>query len=196
MLKLISSHVVVCIAAVAISWGVLHAFYSEHEARALAEQTVKQQDSSIKSSQLAIAQLESEIEATNAHAAAADRALRSALATVKTPAQAVASIPSVSDVPLNARVTPDNPAQVSVDAVALYQELNKCSQGNNDLAACQKNINDMALITAEKDKELASDKAIVAAYKKQNSFLHRLKSTLKDAGIGLAIGLALGAHFL
>jgi hypothetical protein len=194
-MKWIISHCVVVVIAVTVAWGVLHAFYREHEARALAEQTVKQQTQDIKTSQLAIAQLEAEIAATNAHAAAADRALKSALATVKTPAQAVAAIPSVSDVPLNVRVAPDNPLQVSVDAVALYSELNQCAQSRVDLSACQKNAANFLQISADKDQQLAADKTIITVLKKKPSFFHRLKTTFEIIGISLGIGMAIGAHF-
>ena len=195
-MKWIISHFVVVVVAVMVAWGVLHSFYHEHEARALAEQTVKQQSQDIKTSQLAIAQLEAEVAATNAHAAAADRALKSALATVKTPAQAVAAIPSVSDVPLNARPSPDNPTQISVDALALYTELNQCAQSRVDLAACQKNALDLAAIDSQKDRQLSDDKTAIAALKKKPSLIHHIESSLKVVGISLGIGIALGAHFL
>lgn len=102
---------------------------------------------------------------------------------VKTPAQAVAVIPTLTDAPLNARVAVDNPAQVSVDAVTLTQELGSCRQDRIDLGVCQSSL-------VLKDKEIAAIK--------QPSVWHRIGHDIKvvaiTTGVVAVIAVAAGAH--
>jgi cytoskeletal protein RodZ len=183
MLKWIASHLSVSLLTGALVWISLHALFAEREQRLLAEQ-------SLKASQATVASLQHDI-ATTAAQAQADRArLARALASVHTPAQAAAAIPSVpllTDLPLHTRIAPDNPAQVSVDATALYAELNQCAQQTVELTACQKTSADLTQIQAQQASE-------IKVLKKKPSLLHRIGRTLETVGIGVGIGALLGAH--
>lgn len=108
------------------------------------------------------------------------------VASVKTVPQAVITIPTLSNLPLNARAAIDNPAQVSVDAVSLAQELGDCDQARIDLNTCQQTA------PLVQDKLAAKDEQI-AQLKKKKSFWSRVKSTTKVGGIVLAVGIAIGA---
>ena len=180
LLKLIWSHSLIAVLAVAITYEGAKAFWAEHEQRALAEQ-------SLKTAQSTIAGLQSNIAAVNAQASSDRARLERALASVKTPQQAAAAIPQVpllTNLPLNMRQAPDNPAQVSVDAVALYTELNTCAQQTVTLTACQKDYASLQQIDVQKDDQIKT-------LKKKPSFLSRLKHIAEAVGIGIGIGALL-----
>lgn len=181
--KLITSHFLIAALAVILTYEGAKAFWTEHEQHALAAQSLKQ-------SQQTIADLQKNIAAVNAQASSDRARLQRALASVKTPQQAAAAIPSVptlTNVPLNTRPSPDNPAQVSVDAVALYTELNTCAQQKITLDACQ-------ATAASNAKIIDTQTAEIKVLKKKPSFLSRLKHIAEAVGIGIAIGLGIGAH--
>jgi len=185
ILKLIWSHAFVAFLAIAITYYAAKAFYQEHEQHALAAQ-------SLRAAQTTIAGLEANIAAVNAQASSDRARLQRALASVKTPVQAAAAIPSVpllTDLPLNTRPAPSNPAQVQVDAVALYTELNTCAQQSVALKACTQNAADLTQIAAQKDAQIGVLK------KQKPSFLTRMKHVAEAVAIGIGIG-ALIAHGL
>jgi hypothetical protein len=178
ILIFIWTHLLVSILAVGITYYAAKAFWTEHEQHALAEQ-------SLKTAQTTIAGLQSNIAAVNAQASSGRARLERALASVKTPQQAAAAIPQVpllTNVPLNMRPVPDNPVQVSVDAVALYTELNTCAQQKVTLDACQQNVTDLQQIDAQKDVQ-------IKVLKKKPSFLSRVKHVAEAVGVGIVIGV-------
>src|SRR5438309_1118073 len=107
------SHLVwiVCV-AVALILG--HSYIAEHDARLLAEQQIKQSEQQVEDLQKTIA-------ANDAAAAQQLSKLRVLQTKVTTPQQAIAAIPTLSDVPLNTRMGPTAGTAV-VDVVPLFQE--------------------------------------------------------------------------
>jgi hypothetical protein len=167
---------------VLIAVGIIafHSWSQEHDARIVAE-------SQAKAIEAANATLQSQIASSDALAARTIAALKAQRAQVTTPAQAIAAIPDVSTLPLNSRPAVDNPVQVSVDATALYNELNQAKQDAVSLNAC---------VTARTADEeiIKNDKQEIVVLKKKPAFWHRVGSTLKIVGIGIGIGVILGAH--
>jgi hypothetical protein len=173
------SHLIWVVALLVAIFGV-HSYLQEHDARIVAE-------SQAKAIEAANATLQSQIASSDALAARTIAALKAQRAQVTTPAQAIAAIPDVSTLPLNSRVAVDNPVQVSVDATALYNELNQAKQDAVSLNAC---------VTARTADEeiIKNDKQEIVGLKKKPAFWHRVGSTLKIVGIGIGIGVILGAH--
>jgi cell division protein FtsB len=170
------------IAIAVVSLFALHAWVGEHDARLLANQQQKISEAQVKD-------LQAQIVAVNAAAAQKVQVIAKIIHDVQTPTQAVTVIPQLTDVPLNARVAPDNPTQVSVDAVPLVEVLGQCKIDKTNLDACQANLKSETEIVAQKDLE-------IKALKKPKSFFKRLTDTMKAVGIGVGIGLLLGAHGL
>jgi hypothetical protein len=159
----------------------------EHDARVLAEQTVKARESDVKVLQSNIVTVTQQMQANDAKAASSIAALQKALASVKTPTQAIAAIPSVSDLPLHSRVAVDNPTQVSVDALPLFQELNECKQDAVQLQACTMDLASQKQIDADKDKQIADKNAEIKALTKKKSLFKRIVGRIKDGLIDFAI---------
>jgi hypothetical protein len=177
-IDLVFTHLIVAVLAVAITYGAAHAFWSEHEQHALAAQ-------SLKAAQTTIDGLTRNIAAVNAQASSDRARLQRALASVKTPQQAIAAIPSVpliTNLPLNARIAPDNPTQVSVDAVALYTEINQCAQQTVALNACTQNVSDLTQIEAQQAAQ-------IKVLKKKPTLLTRIKHVAEAVGVGVLIGV-------
>jgi thiamine biosynthesis protein ThiC len=170
------------IALIAVGIIAGRAWLLEHDARVAAEVMAKQAETSVKVLQQSIADNDAKTAATIA-------ALQQALAKIKTPAQAIAAIPSVSGLPINSRPAIDNPTQVSVDAVPLYQELNQCKQDAVSLNSCQADLKAEKEIVEQKDVE-------IKALRKKPSFFKRVIGAAKAVGIGIGIGLLLGGHAL
>lgn len=159
----------------------------EHDARVVAEQVAKQSEADVKTLQASVQTLQQQITSNDAKAAADKAALLKALAAVKTPAQAVAALPDVSNLPLHSRISVDNPTQVSVDAVPLFQELNQCKQDAVDLTACRSDLTAQKQIDADKDKQLADKNTEIAALKKKPSVWKRVLGRIKSGVIDFAI---------
>ena len=170
------------IVIVAVSLFTLHAWVGEHDARLLASQQQKISEAQVKD-------LQAQIVAVNAAAAQKVQTIVKIVHDVQTAPQAVAAIPQLTDAPLNARVAPDNPAQVSVDAVTLVETLGQCKIDKTNLDACQANLKNETAIVAQKDIE-------IKALKQPKSFFKRMTGAMKAVGIGVGIGLLLGAHGL
>jgi hypothetical protein len=151
----------------------LRAWLQEHDARLLA-------DLQVKASEAAVVNLEKQIEANNAAAKQQISDLRTLMQKTKTPAQAIAAIPSLSDLPINTRVGP-TPGTAIVDVVPLFQELAQCKETAIELAACQADYKAETAIAAKKDEQ-------IQALKKKPGFWKRIASTLKTAVIGAAAG--------
>jgi hypothetical protein len=135
----------IALAALACAGG--YSWLQEHDARLLAEAAVKASNDRIavlekdkqdiiRAGQLQLANLQKQAEA------------------VKTPAQAIAAIPSVSPVPLNPAPLPDAPSAVKVDAIPLFQALSQCKQGAVNLGTCQQQLKIETQVEAEKDTQI------------------------------------------
>lgn len=170
------------IAIAAVSLFAVHAWIGEHDQRLLATQQQKISEAQVKD-------LQAQMVAVNAAAAQKVQVITKIIHDVQTPTQAVAAIPQLTDAPLNARVAPDNAAQVSVDAVVLVETLGQCKIDKTNLEACQANLKSETAITAQKDLE-------IKALKQPKSFFKRMTGAMKAVGIGIGIGLLLGAHGL
>lgn len=173
---------------VAISVALLagRAALQEHDARVLADATVK-------ASQVNIVQLQQQIAAANAAAAQQIAAIEKVVKSARTPTQQIAAIPQLSNVPLNARevpsLQPNGPPQVAVDLAPLVQELGQCKEDAVQLNTCQANLK------SEQDIE-SQQKTEITALRKKPSLIHRVGEAMKMIGIGVGIGLLLGAHGL
>jgi ribosomal protein L11 len=150
---------------------------SEHDARLIAQVTLQADESKVKVLQAQVATIQLQAAQTIA-------ALQRQKAQVKTPAQAIEAIPNVSTLPLHTTAIPDQPNQVAVDALSLYQELNQCQQDTVALNACRQQEQISGQIATQKDDEIAT-------LKKKPSFWHRVWGTAKAVGIGIGIGVTL-----
>jgi len=164
---------------VAISVALLmgHAWLGEHDARVRAE-------ADIKASQATVVNLQQQIAANNAQAAKTVQVIVKTVSDVKTPAQAVAAIPTLTDTNLNARVAPDNPSAIEVDAILLIEVLGQCKVDRVNLDACSQNLKAETEIVTQKDAQ-------IAILKRKPKFWSRVSSTLKKVGLGIGIGLVL-----
>ena len=167
------------IALIAIGAVGIRAYIQEHDQRILAEAAIKTSEAQVKD-------LQAQIVAVNAAAAQKVQTIVKVVHDAATPAQAIAAIPQVSNAPLNPEVVPTEPAKVSVDALPLLQELAQGKEDHIALEACQQT-------SALKDQQLAAKSSEVAALKKKPSFWHRVAGTLKAVGVGVGIGVVLGA---
>lgn len=176
-MKTHAGYLIVIAVALISAHLVFASWRAEHDARLVSEVKVHAAEDQVKS-------LQQQMQDRDAVAAQQVSALRRQAAAVKTPVQAIAAIPEVSNVPLNARVLPGNPQQVGVDAVPLFQELSACKEQAVTLGACQANLKDTQSVVVQKNSE-------VAALKKKPSFWRRLGSGAKKVAIGVAVGLVL-----
>jgi hypothetical protein len=162
---------------------VFHSWLGEHDARLVA-------DGQVKAAQATIDTLKSQQSALTEAAKVEVTVLQKAAAEVKTAPEAIAALPSVAVVPIEAEAIPDAPDRTSVLAVPLYQDLNSCKQCTVNLDATTKKLNLQVEIDAEKDTE-------ITALKKKPGFWHRVKETSITLGIGAgigAVGYAVASH--
>ena len=155
-----------------------HSWLVEHDNRIIAEQTVK-------TAQVQIDSLQKQQQATAQVAQAQIVTLKKQAAVVKTPAQAIAAIPALTDVPLNTRAVPGSHTEVMVDVVPLFQELNQCKQDAVALNACSVQLADEQKIDAQKDVQ-------IKALKKKKGFWARVKKDVIDTAVTVGIGLVAG----
>lgn len=148
------------------------AWLQEHDQRIAAEAVVKQ-------NAITVADLRDQMKTTAAQAAKQVQVIVKTVAEAKTPAQVVTAIPQLTDAPLNARVAPDVPGAVLVDAQALVQEIGQCKQDAIQLAACTTN-------SATQEKIIATDEATIKSLKKPRSFFQKLGTGLKIALIAIS----------
>lgn len=149
----------------------------EHDSRIVAEQTIK-------ASQERVQTLEQKAADAEKAGQAQIDILKQQAARVRTAPQAIQAIPVITDAPLNARAIPDMPNAVAVDAVPLYEALNACRVQSVQLGVCGTKLETETAVVAEKDVQ-------IKALKNKGGFWHRLKTTAKDVGIGIAIGYGL-----
>lgn len=154
-----------------------HEWNVEHTARIQAE-------ASIKASEVIVANLQQQIIATNAAAAAKVTVITKIVHDVTTPTQAVIAIPQLTAVPLNARPAVDSPVQVSVDAIPLVAILGQAKIDKTNLDACTADLKAETAIVTQKDTE-------IVVLKKKPSFFARIKHDAKLIAIGAGIGTLL-----
>ena len=171
------------------TWHWLNEHDAKLDAQRAAQVAVLQQQT--KDFQTEIDSLKKGNDERDAQATATIAALQKIAAKVTTPQQAIAALPDVSALPLHSRPSIDNPSQVSVDAVALFQELSACKQNAVALATCEANRTSDEKIIKDKTGQLVNADAEIAIYKKPTSFWKRVKTTGKTLAIGVAVGYAL-----
>lgn len=159
-----------------------HYWLLEHDARVKADGVIKQQEA-------AVATLQQQIATNNAQAAAKVQTVIKIVHDAMTPAQVVQAAPTLTDVPLHARVATDNPLQVSVDAQPFVQVLGQAKEDAINLAACKVDLTAETGIVAAKQNE-------IVALKKKPKFFNRVKGVAKAVGVGIGIGLLLSHHIL
>ena len=160
-----------------------HVWVGEHDQRIAAE-------AAIKSSQATIATLQQQIATTNAQAAQKVQTIVKVvhdLGPAPTSAQIVAAVPQLTDAPLQARVIPNDPADISVASVPFVQFVQQAATDKVNLAACQNDLKNETAIAVQKDVQ-------IAALKKKPAFFKRVTGVLKTVGIGIGIGIFIGAH--
>jgi hypothetical protein len=171
------SHLV-WVVAVAVALVIGHIALQEHDQRVVAE-------AAIKVSELKVSDLQAQIKAADAAAATQVQAVTKVvhdLGSSPTVGQVVAAIPQLTNVPLNARVAVDNPAQVSVNAVPFVNFLAAAKIDQINLGACQADLKNETAISTEKDTQ-------IAVLKKKPKFLTRVKHIAEAVGVGITIGL-------
>lgn len=170
------------------------AWLQEHDHRLVAEQQEKISEANVKASELRYKDLQAQLDQVRSLSDARVNSLEAAAKAVKTAPQAIAALPSVSNVPFE--VIPDRPDRISVEAVPFYQEQAACRVTEEKLGSCQKEevIKDQQLVektgqVVEKDKE-------IAALKKKPSFWKRLGSETKSGSVFISIGITIAKVFL
>jgi hypothetical protein len=154
-----------------------HEWNVEHTARIQAE-------ASIKASEVIVANLQQQIIATNAAAAAKVTVITKIVHDVTTPTQAVIAIPQLTAVPLNARPAVDSPVQVSVDAIPLVAILGQAKIDKTNLDACTSNLTAEAAIVAQKDQE-------IVILKKKKPLFKRIEHGVEIFAVGVITALVL-----
>jgi hypothetical protein len=99
-----------------------------------------------------------------------------------TPAQQIALIPKLAEVPLNPVRLDDQ--KVQVDIQPLVEQLGKCKEDAIELGACRQDTINLDAIVFEKERE-------IKALHNKPGFWHRLASDAKKVGIGVAVGAGL-----
>lgn len=160
---------------VLIAIGVIsaRAWLQEHDARVAADNVVKQQ-------QAEVANLQSQIAATQAQAEQRVNQITQIVKKATTPSGVVKTLPTLTPLPLNPQ--PVSPTQVEVDAEPLVQLAGEAKTAEVQLQACQQ-VSDL------KDKQLAAKDTEIVALKKKPRFLKRVTDVAKAVGIGVAIGI-------
>jgi hypothetical protein len=168
------------IVLIAVGFVAFRSWLQEHDARRAADAVVKQQE-------VLVADLKQQIAAAQQQAVQKVQVITKVVHDIQTPAQAVAHIPELTDAPLNARVSPDNGGQLSVDALPFIAILGQARIDKTNLDTCQQ-------VASLKDQQLTAKDAEIAALKKKPSFWKRVTGTAKTVGIGIGIGLLLSTH--
>lgn len=155
----------------------LHVWLQEHDARVLADTTIKQQE-------VVVADLKKQIATTQVQAAQKVIVVKQVVARATTPKEVVATLPTLTELPLNAQPVPDSPTDVQVAAVPLVQLAGEAKEAKIQLEACQS-------VGELKDKQLTAKDVEIVALKKKPKFLTRVKHVAEAVGVGVVIGLLL-----
>jgi hypothetical protein len=165
------------IVLIAVGLIAFRSWLQEHDARQVAEVTVKQQEAQV-------ANLKQQIVTTQQQAAQKVQVVTQVVHDAVTPSQVVAAIPSLTNVPLETREIPGNPVDVEVAAQPLIQLAGDDKATHIQLDACQQ-------VSTLKDQQLTAKDVEIVALKKKPSFWKRVTGTAKAVGIGVGIGLLL-----
>lgn len=168
---------IVLIAVGVISFRV---WLSEHDARVQADNTVKQQ-------QAVVAGLQQQIVAVQAQATQKVQVVTKVVHDAVTPSQVVQSLPQVDTkiaADLSARVAPDNPVAVEVNAQPLMQLVGDLKTSQIELGACQQTV-------TLKDQQLQAKDVEIVALKKKPKLLKRIGHVFEAVGVGIGIGVLL-----
>ena len=194
MWALIKPHLIYWVLIVVALIG-FRSWLVEHDNRLLTAANNKVLETQVSTLQSSITQLEADKKQIQAAADSQVEAWKQAAKKVTTPQQAILAIPDVSQLPIHSRPSVDNPLQVSVDALPLYQELNQCRQDQVSLGACQALREKDAETLVAKDSIIKSKDTEIANLKQPQGFWKRFTGTIKQVGIGIGIGIALGHKF-
>jgi hypothetical protein len=178
---LLSHAIWVVAVVVAIILG--HSWIAEHDARIQADAQIKVSEATIKT-------LEEHQATTDAAAAQKVQTIVKVVHDAVTPPQVITALPQIDTqiaAALSARVAPDNPAAVEVNATALVQVVGDLKTSQIQLGACQSNLADEKAIVTQKDTE-------IVALKKKPRFWKRVGGVAKAVGIGIGIGVVIGGH--
>lgn len=151
----------------------------EHDARLRAELAIKPlQDQ--------VATLQQQIRSNDQQAAVSKAKVVQVVQAIKTTAQAIAQIPSLSGVELHPRpaISTDT-VGITVDALPLARELGQCKQDQIDLGACRLNYAACQQISDQKDQ-------ILKLATKKPSFWKRLYGQVKEVTIVGAVAFVAG----
>ena len=158
-----------------------HIWLQEHDLRLQDDKVVAVSEAQVKT-------LQSQIQTIQQQAMQKTAVVTRIVQVAKTPAQQIAAIPQLTDVPLNARAVPNNPSEVTVDLAPLVQVLAQAAMDKVNLQACTDTL-------ALQVKELAAKDVVIVALKRKPKFLTRVKHWAVLVGTGVGIGmLVLGAH--
>lgn len=160
----------------------IHAYQQEHDARLLSDQAIKVAEVQVKSLQQSIADRDKQ---TQAQVAPIVKIIHD----VSTPAQAVAALPKVIDLPVPVIAQPNNAVLIPApDVVPIFAAVADDKVCRALLTTANQDLGDTKNIVVQKDVE-------ITALKKPKSFWHRVGGTLKSVGVGIGIGIALAHKF-
>lgn len=168
ILTAIKTHIPAVIIVAALIIGG-HSWLQEHDARL-------QSDMIVQVAQTQVHDLQAQISAVNLAAAQKVQVITKVIHDVKTPTQAVAALPDLTTVPLNARPAVDSPSQISVDAVGITVALGQAKVDKINLDACTTNTTNLQGIIKAREDE-------VAALKHPKGFWKRVGGTLRTVGV-------------
>lgn len=153
------------------------AWLQEHDARARAEYVIQEQDA-------VVAQLKGQITTAQVQAAQKVQVVKQAVAKAVTPSEVIATLPTLTNLPLNTRPVPNDPINVEVAALPLIQLAGEAKEDKINLEACK-------LVDTFKDKQLDAKDVEIKALKKKPGFWHKMKSYGETVGISVAVGMIL-----
>lgn len=156
---------------------------TEHDARLIADQQVKISQVQVQSLQQQIADRDKQAVATIAPV------VKIIHDTVTVP-QAVAALPQVLTAPLPTPIVPQSDNSVVIpepDVIPLFDQVADDKICRVQLDTTTKDLTDTKAIVDQKDTQ-------IKALTKKPSFWHRVGSTMKKVGIGVAIGLAIAKY--
>ncbi len=154
-------------------------YLHEHDARVLAEASMRQSELTVKTLQQQITDNDTRSQQQIAHL------LWQRQAVVKSPAAAIRAIPSLETLPLNARPVTAEPTAVMVDVVPLAQTLIDFQTLKVDDTQCRSDL------TAEQ-KIVTQQDAQIKVLTKKRGFWRRLWGYTKTALVAGAIGYGAG----
>jgi hypothetical protein len=180
-----------------------HAWLGEHDARMKSDAKVKVSEANVAVLQKQVTGNDEDITALKVQMAQNDAqarqqvvALTQLVATVKTAPQAAQAIGQVSGGTVTPVAQQDGSMTIpQPQVVPLLQELAQGKEDAVNLTVCKSDLATTQTIVAKTEDDVTAEKAIVvqkdteiAALKKKPGFWHRVGSTLKQVGIGFAVG--------